>query len=70
MCVCVHLSSRACLSGVCTLLSTIAGESFMDFKIPAFEDFGDWKLATTLCDSTNQGPCSDYSLSQTTGEWI
>ena len=39
----------------------------MDFKITAFEDFGDWKTATTLCASTNQGPCFDYSVSQKSG---
>ena len=39
----------------------------MDFRFTAFEDFGDWKLATTLCDSVNQGPCSDYAMSQKKG---
>ena len=68
MCLCVCMSLFAYHSSISKLSSSAAGDSFMDFKIPAFEDVGDWKFATTLCDSTNQGPCSDYSLSQMTGK--
>eukprot|EP00795_Rhopilema_esculentum_P001278 gene1278-15663_t len=40
------------------------GVAAMDFKFTAFEDFGDWKLATSLC---SQGPCQDATSSPAAG---
>lgn len=39
----------------------------MDFKFAAFEDIGDWRLASSLCNGVNEGPCADNSFSQKAG---